>query len=70
MECSLAQLESAINFWRARLPARGPEGVLAPELSALATLYGRMIYERRACLDTAALDSYPRGLIEAALTQQ
>ena len=39
----ITDIEAAINFWRARRPS--DDGVtLAPELRALADLYGRMVY--------------------------
>ncbi len=42
----IIDIESAINFWRARSPS--PDGVqLAPELRALAEVYALMIYHRR-----------------------
>lgn len=41
----ITDIESAINFWRARSPS--PDGVaLAPELRALAEVYALMIYHR------------------------
>ena len=39
----ITDIEAAINFWRARAPAR--DGVeLAPEAAALAEVYARMVY--------------------------
>jgi predicted Fe-S protein YdhL (DUF1289 family) len=42
----ITDIESAINFWRARCPSRN--GVtLAPQVRALAELYARMVYQRQ-----------------------
>ncbi len=39
----IADLEAAINFWRARRPS--PDGVrLAPEVAALAAVYARLVH--------------------------
>jgi uncharacterized protein len=39
----ITDIESAINFWRHRAPS--PDGVeLAPELRALGTVYGQMVF--------------------------
>ncbi len=39
----IADIEAAINFWRARAPS--PDGVqLAPEVAQLAAVYGRMAH--------------------------
>lgn len=43
----IGELEQAINRARAALPSIGAESVLTLELSTLAALYGRLIYERR-----------------------
>jgi uncharacterized protein len=41
----ITDIESAINWWRARSPS--PDGVsLAPELRALAEVYGLMVFYR------------------------
>lgn len=41
----ITDIEAAINHWRARTPS--PDGVaLAPELVALAEVYGRMVFAR------------------------
>ncbi len=41
----ISDIEAAINHWRARAPS--PDGVaLAPELVALAEVYGRMVFMR------------------------
>lgn len=41
----ITDIEAAINHWRARAPAS--DGVaLAPELAALAEVYGRMVFAR------------------------
>lgn len=53
---TLAELESAINFWRQRSPSVGEELRLCPEASALATPYALMIMSRRASI---AFDEMP-----------
>ena len=39
----ITDLEAAINHWRARAPA-GAGAALAPEVAALAEVYGRMVH--------------------------
>jgi hypothetical protein len=51
---NIRQLESAINLARKHQPAT--DHVLQPDVSALAEIYGRMIYQRT---DTADLDRVP-----------
>jgi hypothetical protein len=46
MELTLAELEDAINYWRARSPAQGDALVLAPQVKALAEIYALMIVHR------------------------
>ncbi len=42
----ITDIESAINYWRARAPS--PDGVtLAPELRALAEIYGLMVFHHQ-----------------------
>lgn len=51
---TVAELEAAINRARAAQPASGSEASLTLEVSTLASLYGRLIWERR---DAVALDT-------------
>lgn len=57
----ITDLESAINFWRARSPS--PDGVtLCPELRALAQVYGQMVFFRQ---DEAEEASFPAEALRA-----
>ncbi|MCC7704420.1 DUF3717 domain-containing protein [Janthinobacterium sp. GW460P] len=47
MELRMQALEAAINYWRARQPARGNEYALSPPVSRLAGVYALMIYYRQ-----------------------
>lgn len=44
---AIGEIEFAINRARQDQPASGPEASLAREVSALAGLYGRLIWERQ-----------------------
>lgn len=44
---AIGEIESAINRARQAQPASGPEASLSQEVSAMASLYGRLIWERR-----------------------
>lgn len=57
---TIAELEQSINRARAAQPAIGPESVLTLEVSTLAGLYGRLIYERRDAVDPATLSTAER----------
>jgi hypothetical protein len=61
---SIAQVEAAINRARTAHPACGAESVLSLELSALAGLYGRMIYERLDRVDVEPLSAAERVALE------
>lgn len=52
---TLAELESAINYWRARSPSTGDELSLCPQASALAEPYAMMIVEGRREIDAGQL---------------
>lgn len=65
MDVSVQELEAAINHWRERRPARGSAAALAPEVSALATVYALMIYRRQNSIDAATLDPAVRQLLQA-----
>ena len=63
---TVTQLESAINFWRHRVPATGEEARLCAEASALASPYALMIFEgvksiATAALSARALDAYQQA---------
>ena len=53
----ITDLEAAINRARSAQPASGPESALTREVSLLAGLYGRMIWERRDSLDFDTLST-------------
>jgi hypothetical protein len=65
MDITLSELEQAINHWRARRPSVGEERALSPEVSALATVYALMIFNRVKSLPLESIDQMPRQLIEA-----
>ncbi len=50
----ITDVESAINWWRARAPS--PDGITAcAEVRALATVYGLMVYHREVECDEASM---------------
>ncbi len=50
----ITDVESAINWWRARAPS--PDGITAcAEVRALATVYGLMVYHREVECDDASM---------------
>ena len=50
----IIDIESAINYWRARSPS--PDGVtLAPELRALAQVYALMVFYREVTVDERSM---------------
>ncbi len=51
----ISDIEAAINHWRARAATPQRSLALAPELNALAELYGRMAYARQTEVDEHAL---------------
>ena len=56
----ISDIEAAINHWRARAPS--PDGVaLAPELVALAEVYGRMVFMRADEVDEEQLAPLARA---------
>jgi hypothetical protein len=63
MNLSVQELETAINFWRERRPARGNEVALAPEVNILATIYALMIFQRASALDTDTLSADAQQLL-------
>jgi hypothetical protein len=64
MELTLAELEQAINYWRALRPSRGEERTLSPEVNTLATVYALMIYQRAKSIPLRSLDDETRQLLE------
>ncbi|KAB8058911.1 DUF3717 domain-containing protein [Janthinobacterium violaceinigrum] len=65
MELHMQALEAAINYWRARQPARGNEYALSPPVSRLAGVYALMIYYRQDRIAEARLDPAILALIDA-----
>ena len=65
MELQMQALEAAINYWRARQPARGNEYALSPPVSRLAGVYALMIYYRQDHIAEEALDPAVVALIDA-----
>ena len=65
MELHMQALEAAINYWRARQPARGNEYALSPPVSRLAGVYARMIYARQDSIAEDSLEPAIVALIEA-----
>ena len=63
MELSLQELEAAINYWRARRPARGNEYALSAEVKVLARVYALMIYNHASSLALEQLDASARQLL-------
>ncbi len=55
----IADLEAAINHWRARAPSQAG-AALSPAVAALAEVYARMAIERRDQLDAATLPDAAR----------
>lgn len=53
----ISDIESAINFWRARSPAE-PDCSLAPATLALAEVYGRMVYAGWTEIDEGLLSDH------------
>lgn len=70
MDITLAELEQAINHWRARRPSIGEERALSPEVNALATVYALMIFNGVKSVPVDTLDPTALTLLEAARKQQ
>lgn len=62
---TLAELESAINFWRKRSPSVGEELRLCAEASALATPYALMILSRRTSMPIEEMPEKSQAAIMA-----
>jgi len=65
MELQMQALEAAINYWRARQPARGNEYALSPPVSRLAGVYALMIYYRQDRIAEEGLEPAILALIDA-----
>lgn len=65
MDMRIQTLEAAINYWRARQPARGNEYALSPPVSQLAGVYARMIYYRQDTIATDRLEPAINALLDA-----
>lgn len=65
MELHMQALEAAINYWRARQPARGNEYALSPPVSRLARVYALMIYYRQDRIAEEGLEPAILALIDA-----
>lgn len=65
MELRIQALEAAINYWRARQPARGNEYALSPPVSQLAGVYARMIFYRQDRIAAGSLEPAILALIDA-----
>lgn len=61
---TLAELESAINYWRARSPSTGDELALCPQASVLAEPYAMMIFEGRREIAAGQLAPAARAALE------
>lgn len=64
MDLTLAELEQAINYWRAMRPSRGEEHALSPEVNTLATVYAMMIFHRAKSIPVGSLDQDVLKLLE------
>lgn len=53
--CTITQMESAINYWRTRIPSTGDEQSLCAEASALAETYALMIFTGQPVMSLAQL---------------
>jgi hypothetical protein len=63
-EVSIAELEAAINYWRAISPAQGEALVLSTQAGALADPYAMMIFRHLATVRLDALDPAARRALE------
>ncbi|MEG1117217.1 MAG: DUF3717 domain-containing protein [Janthinobacterium sp.] len=65
MDVHIQALEAAINYWRARQPARGNEYALSAPVSRLAGVYALMIYYRQDSIARDSLEPAVLALIDA-----
>ncbi|AWB34920.1 DUF3717 domain-containing protein [Orrella marina] len=68
-EITLTEIESAINFWRQRLPSVGEELRLCDQASALANHYAIMIVSGTGSMPVDALEPTAREAYEVWLAQ-
>ena len=64
MDLSMQELEAAINFWRARTPARGNEYALSPEVATLATVYALMIFRQAGSVAVESLNTSAQQVLQ------
>ncbi len=62
---SLAELEAAINYWRARSPSAGEELALCPQAAALAEPYALMILYGNSQIEVSQLEEAARDALLA-----
>lgn len=62
---SLAELEAAINYWRARSPSAGEELALCPQAAALAEPYALMILYGNSQIEVSELEESAREALMA-----
>jgi len=58
------ELEGAINYWRARRPARENELALSAEVNLLTNVYALIIFRRQMTVDIGTVDADVRRLID------
>lgn len=61
-------IESAINVWRAKSPARGDELALCQQARTLADVYALMIIRRLSEIDSQSLTAEQQAAYDAAFT--
>ena len=64
MDLTLAELEQAINYWRALRPSTGEERALSAEVNLLANIYALMIFQQIKSLPSNYLDTGVLTLID------
>jgi hypothetical protein len=64
MDLTLAELEQAINYWRALSPSTGEERALSAEVNSLANIYALMIFQQIKSLPSSSLDTGVLTLID------
>ena len=69
-EITLTQIESAINFWRQKVPSIGEEMRLCDQASALASHYAIMIISKAGHIPVEALDPVAREAYETWATKK
>jgi hypothetical protein len=62
---TIADLETAINYWRSKSPSQGDELALCPQASALAEPYALMIFEHVREIPAERLDGAALQALEA-----